>query len=248
MAAVAHRGETLPELDKELSDVTWIGVGQVGRMIRTFERAGVKRAVMCGGINKAKSLGSLRPDWRGMRLLAKVGGKGDDAILRGLADEMARSGIEIVPSTTFLERIVVSLGHIAGPPIDARIRGDIALGCRVLRAIGDLDVGQGVVVEAGIVLAIEAIEGTDAAVRRAADLGQGGAVVVKAAKSGQDMRFDVPAIGPTTIETMAACGARALAVEAGSTIVLDDEEVRALADNHGISVVGCDAEGNVPGA
>lgn len=246
VAAVAHRGETLAEIDSELDGVTWVRVGQVGRMIRAFKRAGVRRAVMCGGIDKARNLRSLRPDWRGMRLLARVASKGDDAILRGLAEEMARSGIEIVPSTTFLERIVVSLGRIAGPPIDARIREDIVLGCSVLRAIGELDVGQGVVVESGMVLAIEAIEGTDAAVRRAADLGKGGAVVVKAAKSGQDMRFDVPAIGPRTIETMAACGARALAVEAGSTIILQDDEVRALADNHGISVVGCDSHGNVP--
>lgn len=246
VAVVAHRGETLPEIERELDGVTWIRVGQVGRMIRTFKRAGVRRAVMCGGINKVTTLGALRPDWRGMRLLAKVGALGDDAILRGLAAELARSGIEIVPSTTFLERIMVKLGSIAGPAIDERVRADIKLGYRVLRAIGHLDVGQGAVVENGIVLAIEAIEGTDAAVRRAASLGQGGAVVVKAAKSGQDMRFDVPAIGPQTIETMASCGARALAVEASAAIVLEDEEVRLLAERHGISVVGCDAEGNVP--
>lgn len=248
VVAVAHRGETLPELDRELTRVTWIRVGQVGRMIRTFKRGGVSRVVMCGGINKVKSLAALRPDLRGMRLLARVGSKGDDAILRGLAEEMARCGIEIVPSTIFLERIVVGLGPIAGPPIDDLIRADIALGARVLKATGQLDVGQGVVVEAGVVLAIEAIEGTDAAVRRAADLGRGGAVVVKASKSGQDMRFDVPAIGPRTIENMAACGARALAVEAGGTIILADDEVKMLAERHGISVVGCDADGNVPDA
>ncbi len=251
VCVVAHRGETLPEIDEASDGVTWIRVGQVGRMVRAFKKAGVDRAVMCGGVDKVNSLGDLRPDWRGMRLLARVGrsgAKGDDAVLRGLADELSRAGIEVVPSTTFLERLVVGLGRLAGPPIDARVRADIALGCRVLRAIGDLDVGQGVVVEDGHVLAIEAVEGTDAAIRRAADLGQGGAVVVKAAKTGQDMRFDVPAIGPRTIETMAACGARALAVEAGATIVLDDGSVRALADEHGISVVGCDADGSVPDA
>jgi DUF1009 family protein len=242
---VAHRGETLPGIDQELDGVTWIRVGQVGRMIRTFRRAGVSRAVMCGGVNKVDSLAALRPDFRGMRLLARVASKGDDAILRGLADEMSRSGIEIVPSTTFLERIVVPLGHIAGPAIDERVRSDIALGARVLQAIGHLDVGQGVVVEDGLVLAIEAVEGTDAVVRRAADLGRGGAVVVKASKVSQDMRFDVPAIGPRTIETMAACGARALAVEAGGTIILEDEEVKALAEKHEISVVGCDGDGGV---
>jgi hypothetical protein len=249
VVAVAHRGETLAEIDDALDSVTWIRVGQVGRMVRALKKAGVTRAVMCGGIDKATRLSDLRPDWRGVRLLGRVrrsGASGDDAILRGLADELSAAGIEVVPSTTFLERIVISLGLIAGPAVDDRARSDIALGWRVLAAIGDMDVGQGVVVEDGVVLAIEAIEGTDAAIRRAAELGRGGAVVVKAAKSGQDMRFDVPAIGPRTIETMAQCGARVLAVEAGATIVLDDETVRQLAERHGISLVGCDTAGVVP--
>jgi DUF1009 family protein len=217
-------------------------------MIRALKRAGVRRAVMAGGINKVRTLASLRPDWRGLRLLARVPGKGDDAVLRALADELARAGIEIVPSTTFLERIVVRLGRFAGPLLDDRARHDIRIGCELLGALGGLDVGQSVVVENGIVLAVEAVEGTDAAIRRAALLGKGGACVIKAAKSHQDMRFDVPAIGPGTIMAMVECGARALAIEAGAGIVLDDDEVRRLAELNGISVVGCDANGGTGNA
>jgi DUF1009 family protein len=245
VAAVAHRGETLPELSELVSDIVWIRVGQVGRMIRALRRAGVQRAVMAGGINKVRTLGSLRPDWRGLKLLARVPRKGDDAVLRALADELSREGIEVVPSTTFLERIVIRAGHFAGPVLDASARSDVRFGCRVLAALGDLDVGQSVVVENGVVLAIEAVEGTDAAIRRAAALGKGGAVIIKAAKSGQDMRFDVPAIGPQTIVTMAECGARALAVQADAGIALEDDELRRLADRHGITVVGWDVHGGV---
>jgi len=245
VAAVAHRGETLPELSALVTEITWIRVGQVGRMIRALRRAGVRRAVMAGGIDKVRTLGSLRPDWRGLRLLSRVPRKGDDAILRALAGELGRSGIEVVPSTTFLERIVIRAGRVAGPVLDERARMDIRLGCKVLAHLGDLDVGQSVVVEDGVVLAVEGVEGTDAAIRRAAALGKGGAVVVKAAKSGQDMRFDVPAIGPQTIATMAECRARALAVEAGAGIVLEYDELRRLADLHGVSVVGCDVYGGV---
>jgi DUF1009 family protein len=238
VTAVAHRGETLPELAELVSDVTWIRVGQVGRLIRTLQRAGVRRAVMAGGIDKVRTLASLRPDWRGMKLLARVPRKGDDAVLRALAEELAREGIEVVPSTTFLQRIVIREGRFAGPVLDERARADVRFGCKVLAALGDLDVGQSVVVEDGVVLAIEAVEGTDAAIRRAAGLGKGGAVVVKTAKTGQDMRFDVPAIGPQTIATMAECGARALAIQAGAGIALEDDELRRLAELHGISVVG----------
>jgi DUF1009 family protein len=245
VVATAHRGETDEAIEDLVDEIVWIRVGQLGRMIEAFKRAGVERAVMAGGIDKASSLLSLRPDWRGMQLLRRAVGMGDDALLRGLADELARDGIEIVPSTLFLERLVARRGRLAGPRLDAGAREDVRLGCRVLEAVGSLDVGQGVVVENGVVLAIEAIEGTDAAIRRGAGLGRGRAVVVKAAKRGQDLRFDVPAVGPSTIEVMAEAGAKTLAVEADVAIILEKESVVDLARRHRISVVGCTASGEI---
>jgi len=247
VTAVAHRGETLGEIDDVLDDVTWVRVGELGKMIRVFKKAGVERAVMAGGINKVRSLGKVRPDLRGLKLLRRAAGRGDDALLRAVAAEFESEGIEVVSSTLFLERIVVRQGLVAGPRPARTALADVRLGCRVLGVTGALDVGQGVVVENGVILAVEAVEGTDEAVRRGGALGRGAAVVVKAAKPDQDMRFDVPAIGPRTIEIMAECGARTLAVEAGRCIVLDGERVAELAARHRISVVGCNREGDIGG-
>lgn len=243
--AVGHRGETRPELTDEVDSLVWVRVGQLGKMISAFKRAGVRRAVMAGGIDKVRSLGAIRPDWRGLRFLAAARVKGDDSLLRRLAAEFESEGIEIVSSTLFLDRLLVPTGHIAGPVPTAEVVDDVRLGCRVLATLGGLDVGQSTVVEGGVVLAVEAVEGTDAAIRRAGELGRGRAVVVKMAKPGQDMRFDVPAVGPQTIEAMAACGARTLALEAGSTIMLDGERLVALAERYGVTVLGCSAKGEV---
>jgi len=247
IVAVAHRGETDEALEDFADSVTWIRLGQLGKMVKAFHRAGVTRAVMAGGINKIASLTSLRPDLRGLMFLRKVSGMGDDSILRALADELESEGIRILPSTLFLERILAHPGLIAGPKPSRHGLDDIKLGCQVLAALGPFDVGQGIVVERGVVLAIEAVEGTDEAVRRAGRIGRGSSVVVKVAKRGQDMRFDVPAVGPTTIETMTKAHACVLAIQAGATIVLDLQRVCELAAQNGISVVGCTAAGNVPG-
>jgi DUF1009 family protein len=246
VVAVAHKGESRPEIDGAADSVEWIRVGQIAKLVRVFRREGVRRAVMAGGIDKVRSLSRLRPDWRAVRLLGRTLIRGDDALLRGLADDLAADGIEIVPCTTFLERLLFPEGLVAGRAMEPREREDVRLGCRVLSALGALDVGQSVVVEGGVVLAIEAIEGTDETIRRAGGLGRGRAVVVKAAKRGQDMRFDVPAVGPGTLEAMAAHGVRTLAVEAGRAILLEAEEVIALAHRHEITVVGYTGEGEVP--
>lgn len=242
VAAVAHEGETHEEIGALVDSLTWVKVGQVGRLIAALKDEGVSRAVMAGGIDKPRSLGAFRPDLRAAKLVARARAKaramGDDALLRALADELASEGIEIVPSTLFLERIIAPAGVIAGPALDAAGNQDVLTGARVLAALGPLDVGQSVVVEGGVVLAVEAIEGTDALIRRAGSLGSGTAVVVKAAKRGQDLRFDVPAVGPRTLETMVPAGVRALAVEAGRTIVLELERACALAAAHGLSFVG----------
>jgi DUF1009 family protein len=250
VVAVAHRGETDPTLDGEVDEAIWVRVGQLGRMIRTFRAAGVKRAVMAGGIDKVRSFTQVRPDLRGMLFLRRAfasGGQGDDALLRALAAELEGEGIEVVSSTIFLDHLLATPGRIAGPRPSAQALADVRSGMRVLAALGSVDVGQSVVVERGVVLAVEAVEGTDEAVRRAGRLGRGSAVVVKAAKLGQDMRFDVPAVGPVTIGTMAGSGATVLAVEAGATLLLDREQMVAAAADAGIAVVGCSRDGAVAG-
>ena len=250
IAAVAHRGETDEAIEGEVDELTWVRVGQLGKMIRALKGAGVKRAVMAGGIDKARSLTQIRPDLRGMLFLSRsirAGGHGDDSLLRALADELEGEGIAIVPSTIFLEELIAPGGRLAGPRPSARALADIRIGCRVLAALGTADIGQSVIVERGVVLAVEAVEGTDEAVLRAGRLGRGGAVVVKTAKHGQDMRFDVPAVGPTTIATMVEARASTLAVEAGATLLLDRVHLVEAADRGGISVLGCSRSGAVPG-
>lgn len=250
ITAVAHRGETDEAIDGEVDHVVWIRVGQLGKLLRVLRRAGVERAVMAGGIDKVRSLTQIRPDLRGMLFLRRQmmsGGQGDDSLLRALADELAREGITVVPSTTFLENLLATAGRIAGPKPSAQALLDIRTGFRVLAALGSVDVGQSVVVERGVVLAVEAVEGTDEAVRRAGGLGRGGAVVVKAAKEGQDLRFDVPAAGPRTIATMAEARASVLAVEAGTTLLVDRDDFIQAANVAGVAVVGCTRTGAVPG-
>jgi DUF1009 family protein len=250
IAAVAHRGETDEAIEGEVDELTWVRVGQLGKLIRSLRSAGVTRAVMAGGIDKVRSLTQIRPDLRGVMFLRHAfaaGGHGDDALLRALAAELEGEGIAIVPSTIFLEKLIATEGRIAGPKPSSQALADIRTGCRVLAALGTADVGQSVVVEHGVVLAVEAVEGTDETVRRAGRLGRGGAVVVKTAKQGQDMRFDVPAVGPTTIATMIEARASVLAIEAGATLLLDRPHLVEAATKAGITVVGCSHGGGVAG-
>ena len=250
VTAVAHLGETVEELSSEVDEITWVRVGQLGKLLRALRAAGVRRAVMAGGIDKARSLSKIRPDLRGMLFLRRAltaGGQGDDALLRLLASELEGEGIQIVPSTIFLDSMLAPAGRIGGPKPADQALADIRTGCRVLGALGDVDVGQSVVVERGVVLAVEAIEGTDETVRRAGALRKGALVVVKLAKHGQDMRFDVPAVGPKTIATMAEAGATVLAVEAGATLLIDREPMLEAAAAARISVVGCTKSGAIAG-
>jgi DUF1009 family protein len=214
VAAVAHRGETDEAVAQAVDELTWVYVGQLGKIIRSLRRAGVTEAVMAGGIRKVKLLGNFRPDLRGARFLAKLKSREDDALLRGIAEELAADGIQILSSTLCLPQIIAPEG------------------------VGRLGIGQTVAVKRQVVLAVEAVEGTDAAILRAGALGKSGCVVVKVSKPQQDLRFDVPAVGVETIEQLRAIAAAALAVEAGKTILLERETLLRLADAHGIAVVG----------
>jgi hypothetical protein len=236
--AVAHESETPPELAALVDHITWIKVGELQRMIDAFHAHQVRRAVMAGGIRKAALLQHFAPDERATRFLANLSAWSDDALLRGVAAELATDGIEVVDSLLFLQSIATPAGVLSQrQPDDAQWR-DLRFGFEVAKAIGRYDIGQSVIVRAGMVLAVEAIEGTDAAIQRAGALGARAAVVVKVSKPGQDLRFDVPAVGPTTIATAAAAGIAAIGLEAGRTLILDRAEFLARTDAAGLSVVG----------
>jgi len=237
IVAVAHRGETPEEITTLVDDLTWVRVGELGKIIRTLRRAGVRRAVMAGGIRKPRHIGAIRPDLRGAAFIARTRSLKDDVILRGVATELERDGIEVVESTLFLGALVPAPGTLTRRAPSAREWKDIRFGFEVAKEIGRWDIGQSVIVKDGAVLAVEGIEGTDLAIRRGGELGHGGVVVVKVSKPTQDLRFDVPAVGTTTIAVLREVGGRALALEAGRTVMIDREALLAAADAAGVSVV-----------
>lgn len=241
VVAVAHRGETPEEIADLTGELTWVRVGELGKIIRVFKRAGVQRAVMAGGIRKPRHIADIRPDFRGAAFLAKTRSLKDDVLLRGIAAELERDGITIVASTLFLGDLVPCAGTLTRAAPRPREWEDVRFGFQVAKDIGRWDIGQSVVVKSGAVLAVEGIEGTDAAIRRGGELGRGGVIVVKVSKPTQDLRFDVPAVGTTTIATMREVGARVLAVEADQTLVLDRPEVVAAADAADIAIVAITA-------
>ena len=238
VAAVAHHGETDETIARVADEVTWVYVGQLGKMIRSFRRSGVTEAVMAGGIRKVRLFGNFRPDLRGARFLAKVKSREDDALLRGIAEEMAQDGIQILASTLCLPQIIAAEGVMTRRAPSAEQWADIRLGFQVAKEIGRLGIGQTVVVRKQVVVAVEALEGTDAAIARAGQLAKTGIVVVKVSKPQQDLRFDVPAAGVDTVERLHEAKASVLAVEAGKTILLEKEALLERAERYGIAVVG----------
>ena len=235
---VAHRGETAEEIERFAEEVTWVHVGQLGKIIRTFRNADVRNAVMAGGIRKARLLSHFRPDPRGLALLARMKRRDDDYLLRGVAAELEREGIRVLESTLFLERIIPAEPGVltrTGPGPEQW--KDVRLGIPVAKTLGGLGIGQTLVLKAGVILAVEAVEGTDAAIRRGGEMVDGAVVVVKMSKPQQDLRFDVPAVGPGTIEVLKEVGGGVLAVEPRRSILLDREKLLAAADRAGIAVV-----------
>jgi len=238
VVAAAHRGETDPALERLVSSLQWVSVGQLSKIIRFFKKAGVARAVMAGGITKGRLFTHLRPDLRALKLLSRMKHVGDDGILRGVAAELEGEGIVIVSPTLYLPELVVPCGVLSRRQPTAAEMRDIQFGCTIAREIGRLDIGQCVVVRRQAVLAVEAIDGTDDTIRRGGLLAGEKAVVVKLSKPNQDLRFDVPAVGLGTIEVMQEVKASVLALEAGKTLMFDREAMLQLADQSKIAVIG----------
>jgi DUF1009 family protein len=246
VVCVGIRGEATRDLAELVQRFYWTGPAQIGRTIRLFKREGVQRLVMAGKVHKANvllhpwRLFHLMPDWRTVRFwyLRKRRDNADDTLLLALIDEFARDGLHIESALTLCPELLVNPGVLTRRAPSSREQADIAFGWELAKEMGRLDVGQSVAVKERAVLAVEAIEGTDRAILRAGELCRvGGFVVVKVAKPQQDMRFDVPTVGCQTIESLRQAGGRVLAIEAGKTIVLDQEQTIALADRYGISIV-----------
>jgi DUF1009 family protein len=245
VAAVAFRELSDPALDAEVDTLTWVYLGELSRIFAYFRDHGVEEVVMAGKVPKTflwKNPSALRPDPRALALMKSLADRKDDSILGSVAEVIEEEGFPLLGQADLAPELWAPEGPIGRIPPTEEQRRDIAFGWPVAKAIGNLDIGQTVVVRRGAVLALEAIEGTDAAIRRGCALGEKGACVVKVAKPRQDPRFDVPTIGPDTMATLIECGAGALAVEAGRTVILDRESVARGADEHGISIVGIDDE------
>jgi UDP-2,3-diacylglucosamine hydrolase len=236
VVAVAHRGETPQEIESVAENVTWIQVGQLGKIIRTFKDAGITQAAMAGGIRKVKLFSNFRPDLRGIRFLAGLKSREDDALLRGVADELAQEGITVLESTLCLPDIVPKEGVLTERAPSPAQWEDIRYGFRLAKEIGRLGIGQTVVVKGGVVVAVEAVEGTDAAILRGGKLAHSGCVVVKVSKPRQDLRFDVPAVGLDTIRNLHAVEGAVLAIEAEKTILLERDEMLREASRCGVIV------------
>jgi DUF1009 family protein len=242
---VGIRHEANPELASLVHRFYWTGVARLGRMIRCFKREGVRQAVMAGKMHKAAMHTPWRifrycPDWRFVRFWLNRSRRDnqDDSILLGIIAEFAKDGIRFGSALDLCPELLVRAGVLTHRAPTAREENDVAFGWHLAKEMGRLDVGQSVAVRERAVLAVEAIEGTDQAILRAGQLcPRGGFVVVKVAKPQQDMRFDVPTVGSATIETMHKAGARVLAIEAGKTILLDEDQTVALADRYGLTIV-----------
>lgn len=235
--AVAHRNETDPVLEDHVDVIEWLHLGQVGRLLKFFKKNAVRQAVMMGAIRKTRIFRDVRPDMKAIAMAAKLYHTHDDKILRTFADLLEKEGVQIQSSTFLVPHLLAQKGCWTQRHLSKAEEADIELGWRIAKDIGRLDIGQCIVIGGGSVLAVEAIEGTDATIRRGGELGNGNAVVVKVCKPDQDTRFDIPAIGAETIRIMQAAGATALALEAGRAVVFDRQEMIDLADQYGIAIV-----------
>ncbi|MDR2337737.1 MAG: UDP-2,3-diacylglucosamine diphosphatase LpxI [Deltaproteobacteria bacterium] len=240
VCAVCFEGETSKQIENFTKQVCWIKLGQLGKIINFFKKHGVANAVFIGGISRVKSFKDVSLDMRGALFMAKLRSTKDDVILRGLADELANEDIEVLDSTVFAKEHLVPSGVLTKTKPSKEQLRDIEVGREAIRALSEQHIGQLVVIKDGVVTAVEAVEGSDEAIRRGGKLGHSGTVVVKCAKVNQDMRFDVPVIGINTIRAMLEVSASVLALEAGRCLVMDKDKLLALANENGLVIIGCE--------
>ena len=239
MVVAAIREESAPEVENYGYSTHWLGLGQLGKLIRVFRRAGVSQAIMAGQVKHKQIFGLSVPDLTMIRMLAGLKQKNTSALIGGVAHVLSDAGITLIDSTALTPHLLVPAGLLTRRDLNSREKKDVAYGRPIVQQIAGMDIGQTIVVRNQAVIAVEAMEGTDQAIRRAAELAHGKHLtVIKVSRPQQDMRFDVPVIGLPTLEVMIECGATALAVDAQRTLLFDREPFVALADQNSLAVVG----------
>jgi DUF1009 family protein len=242
VTVVAIRDEADPALESVAAErdvrLHWVSLGQLGRCISVLKEAGVSEAVMAGQVKHVKIFSDFVPDLTLLSVIRRLKNRSTDALIAAVADVLREKGIDLMDSTAFLKPFVAAPGVLTRRAPDERERGDFEFGYRMADVIAGLDIGQTIVVKDRAVVAVEAMEGTDETIARAGRLAGPGTVVVKVAKPNQDMRFDVPVVGVSTITAMRAAGAVALTVDAGRTLLIDGDAFISAADEAGMSVVG----------
>jgi DUF1009 family protein len=250
VTVVAVKEEAFPELEGAAreagADLHWVSLGHLGKCIKILKEAGARQAIMAGQVKHAKIFSGIVPDLTLLSVLTRLKARNTDALISAVADVLRREGIELLNSTTFLDPLLARAGVLTRRAPSSSEWDDFAFGYRMADAVAALDIGQTVVVKDKAVVAVEAMEGTDAVVRRAGEIAGPGTRVVKVAKPGQDMRFDVPVVGVATIAAMRAAGATAMTIDSGRTLIVDGERFIEAADAAGIAVVGRAASERVP--
>jgi DUF1009 family protein len=238
LVAVGFAGETDPALAELVDEIVWLKVGQLSKMIGAFTSRGIKRCVMAGQI-APKNLYNLRPDLRAMGVLLRLKEKNAHTIFGAIADELKKDGVELIEATPWLRPLMPGTGFHLGPKLTSEQNRDLQYGLRMAKAISQLEIGQSVVVKQGTVLAVEGFEGTDKCLARGGELAgrSGGAVAVKVAREKHDLRFDIPCVGPQTLEICAAARIGALGIEAGKALLLEQRACEELARKNKICVV-----------
>jgi DUF1009 family protein len=247
VTVVAVKEEAFPELERAArdagADLHWVSLGHLGKCIKILKEAGIRQAVMAGQVKHAKIFSGIIPDLTLLSVLTRLRARNTDALISAVAEVLQGEGIELLNSTAFLEPLLARGGTLSRRAPTSDEIADLAFGYRMADAVAALDIGQTVAVKDKAVVAVEAMEGTDAVIRRAGEIAGPGTRIVKVAKPQQDMRFDVPVVGVATIEMMKAAGATAISIDAGRTLVVDGQKFFDAADAAGIAVVGRPAEG-----
>jgi len=237
IVAAAFTGETDPGLADLVDEMEWMRVGQLGRMIAWLKAKGVREAVMAGQIHPS-NLFNLRPDLKALMLLGKLRTRNAETIFGAIAQELAKAGVTLLAATTHMEKYLAGAGVIAGGKLSRREEEDVRFGFEIAKQVISLDIGQTVIVKGGTVLAVEAFEGTNEAIKRGGALGRKDAVMVKVSKPRQDLRFDVPVIGLQTLQAAAEARVRVMAIEAGKTLLLDRDAMKEEAQRRGMTIAG----------
>jgi DUF1009 family protein len=236
IVAAAFTNETDPALTEHVDVIEWMRVGQLGRLLKFFRAQKILHAIMAGQI-APKNLFDLHPDVKALLLMAKLKQRNAESIFAAIADELAKAEVELLPATTFLEDSLAQRGLIAGPKLSGREEKDVDLGWKIAKEIARLDIGQTMIIKNGTIIAVEALEGTNEAIKRGGALAREGAVMIKVAKPNQDMRFDVPVIGLETMRIAAEAKLRVIEVEGGKTLLLEREAIVDLAMRSKITII-----------